>query len=243
VQSTNEEITLSRLSLPVRVLFSCFLITIGAGYLTAIFYLFVVDVRPYRELGLTVVEGIAIKYHGQRDNTRLEAALRGPMADRADAADKEKIIGWIRGGALLDGYPQVAPIFEHNCVACHNAQSGLPPLTSYEEVAKLAQVDTGPTLGQLARVSHIHLFGISIIFLLTGGIFALSGIPVKWRLPIIALPFLSIWADIGAWWITKYEAVFAYVVFIGGGLMGLALALQIFIPLWEMWLAQRRASG
>jgi len=236
---TTTEITLSRLSIPVRVLFSCFLITIGAGYLTAIFYLFVVDVRPYRELGLTVVEGIAVKYHGQRDNTRLEAALRGPMADKAGATDKEKIIGWIRSGAAADRYPQVAPIFEHNCIVCHNAQSGLPPLTSYEEVIKLAQVDTGLTLGQLARVSHIHLFGISIIFLLTGGIFALSAIPVQWRLLIIVLPFVSIWADIGAWWVTKYEAVFAYVVFIGGGLMGLALALQIFISLWEMWFVRK----
>jgi hypothetical protein len=116
-------------------------------------------------------------------------------------------------------------------------------LTTYEEVVKVAQIDTGPTLGQLAQVSHVHIFGISMIVLLTGGIFALSGIPVKWRLPIIVLPFFAMWADIGSWWATKYEPVFAYVVLIGGGLMGLALALQILISLWEMWFAPPQSGG
>ncbi len=44
--------------------------------------------------------------------------------------------------------------------------------------------------------------------------------------------------DIGSWWFTKYldPAFFAYVVVIGGAGMGLALAAQIFISLWEMWI-------
>ncbi|OGA68278.1 MAG: hypothetical protein A3G81_02650 [Betaproteobacteria bacterium RIFCSPLOWO2_12_FULL_65_14] len=54
-------------------------------------------------------------------------------------------------------------------------------------------------------------------------------------MPILAMPFFAIWADIGSWWITKYEPVFAWVVVIGGALMGLALAAQILISLWEMW--------
>jgi hypothetical protein len=35
---------------------------------------------------------------------------------------------------------------------------------------------------------------------------------------------------------------FAYVVLVSGGGMGLALALQIFIPLWEMWIDPVRAG-
>ncbi|MBI4714587.1 MAG: hypothetical protein HY760_01335 [Nitrospirae bacterium] len=45
--------------------------------------------------------------------------------------------------------------------------------------------------------------------------------------------------DIGSWWFTKWEPVFAYTVIIGGILMGFSLAAQILIPLWEMWLKKR----
>jgi hypothetical protein len=235
---------LGTLSAPVRMLFTCFLLTIGAGYLIALSYLFVMDIEPYQKVGMTVVEGIEAKYHGQRGKTRLEAALRGPMSDKLTPADSEKIIQWIHNGATPEGFTLVQPIFEKICIACHSEKSGLPipPLTTFDQVKEVAQVDTGTSLGELARVSHIHMFGISIIFLLTGGIFALSEISTKWRMLIIVLPYFAIWADIGAWWITKYEPIFAYVVLFGGGLMGVALAAQILISLWEMWFAKRATS-
>ena len=234
-------VSLRSLSSSLRALFTCFLLTIGFGYLAAVTYLFFVDIQPHQQMGMSVVDGISMKYHGQRGNTRLEAALGGRMGDRGSAQDRQAIIHWVREGARADKFATVQPIFAKDCDACHSPASGLPvpPLTTYDEVHKVAQVDTGSSFSQLARVSHIHLFGISLIFLLTGGIFALSTIPARWRLPIIILPYLCIWADIGSWWITKFEPLFAYVVLIGGGLMGLALALQILIPLWEMWFGTR----
>jgi hypothetical protein len=86
------------------------------------------------------------------------------------------------------------------------------------------------------------LFGISIIFLLTGTIFALSGVPSWLRITLIVLPYLAIVADIGSWWLTKLEPVFAYVVIIGGALMGAALAGQILISLWDMWLGSAKVG-
>ncbi len=234
--------TLRTLPSALRALFSCFLITIGMGYVAAIYYLFVVDVDPHQKMAMTPVEAIAAKYHGNRGNTRLEAALNGAMSSRIGAAEKEQLVGWLRGGATKDGFSGVKPIFGKLCIACHNPKSGLPipPLTTYEEVIKVAQVDTGESIAQLARVSHVHLFGISIIFLLTGAIFSMSEMSSLWRATIITLPFLTIWADIGAWWITKYAPVFAWVVITGGALMGLALGVQIFIALWEMLFARHK---
>jgi hypothetical protein len=98
------------------------------------------------------------------------------------------------------------------------------------------QADTGPGISQLARVSHIHLFGISIIFLLTGMIFGLSATPVWLRVSLVVLPYVTIVMDIGSWWATAYfDPTFAYIVIAGGALMGAALAAQILISLWEMW--------
>ena len=242
--------TLSTLSGPMRGLFTAFLFTIGIGYIAALFYLFLVDVDPHRKMGMSTAEGISMKYHGREGSTRLEAALGGSMSDRATPADKQAILQWVQRGANEADFASVKPLFDKTCVACHSTKSGLPvpPLTTYEEVRKIAAVDTGAGVSQLARVSHVHLFGISIIFLLTGGIFALSEVPVRPRLAILILPYAAIWADIGSWWITKYLPVFSWVVLIGGAIMGLMLAAQILISLWEMWfkkasLASARVGG
>jgi hypothetical protein len=99
---------------------------------------------------------------------------------------------------------------------------------------------------QLARVSHIHLFGIGMIFLLTGIIFSLSETPIWLRISLVVLPYLAILADIGSWWLTKFIPVFGIVVIVGGAFMGVALAGQILISLWEMWLPtpwSRAAAG
>jgi hypothetical protein len=238
-------LSLANLPIALRALFSSFLILIGIGYLNAVAYLFLVDIQPGRAAGERVVESISEKYHGSTSGTRLEAALRGTMADKVTAEERDQIFQWVRDGATRDGYAKVESIFTQKCAPCHSPQSGLPvpPLTSFEEVQKLTVADTGLSLLQLARVSHIHLFGISIIFLLTGAIFSLSATPAWLRVSLLVFPYLTIIMDIGSWWVTKYySALFAYIVIIGGALMGLALAGQILISLWEMWVVPLRGS-
>ena len=238
-------ISLRSLPTTLRVLFSCFLLTIGIGYLTALSYLFLVDVEPHRKEGQRVVEGISAKYHGSTSGTRLEAALKGTMADKLTPAERDQVLQWVHAGASRDGYAKIAPILTQKCATCHNAQSGLPisPLTSFEEVQKVTQIDTGLSLLQLTRVSHVHLFGISIIFLLTGAIFSLSETPTWFRVVVLIAPYLAIVMDIGSWWVTKYYSpVFAYVVLLGGAFMGLSLACQILLSLWEMWIEPLTAA-
>ena len=238
-------ISLRSLPTTLRVLFSCFLIMIGIGYLTALSYLFLVDVEPHRKEGQRVVEGISEKYHGSTSGTRLEAALKGTMADKLTPAERDQVLQWVHAGASRDGYAKIAPILTQKCATCHNAQSGLPisPLTSFEEVQKVTQIDTGLSLLQLTRVSHVHLFGISIIFLLTGAIFSLSETPTWFRVVVLIAPYLAIVMDIGSWWVTKYYSpVFAYVVLLGGAFMGLSLACQILLSLWEMWIEPLTAA-
>ena len=245
IEHQGGRVTLRTLSFPMRLLLSCFLITIGFGYLAAVYYLFSMDIDPHQKMGMSLVSGIEMKYHGARTESRLEAALRGAMASRIAPADRAKVIGWIREGAPQREFANIRPILQRECMVCHSPQSGLPvpPLTTFEQVTKFTRVDTGPTLADLARVSHIHLFGISLIFVLTGVIFSLSETATRWRALVLVLPYLAIWADIGSWWITKYAPAFAYVVIGGGALMGLSLAVQIFVPLWEMWLGREHRGA
>jgi hypothetical protein len=236
--------SLRDLPVTLRVLFSSFLIVVGIGYLMALSYLFLVDVEPHQQAGQGVVEGISEKYHGSTSGTRLEAALKGTMADKLTPEERDQVFQWIRAGATADDYPKIEPILTQKCATCHGAQSGIPALTSFEDVQKLTIPDTGLSLLQLARVSHIHLFGISIMFLLTGAIFSLSATPVWFRIVVLVVPYLAIIMDIGSWWATKYyDPVFAYIVLIGGAFMGLAMACQILVSLWDMWIAPLTASA
>lgn len=232
--------TLRTLTLPLKVLASAFLVTIGVAYLFALAYLYLIEVEPHTKHGMGLVAGVIMKYHGQRDTTKLEAALRGPMTEYVTDAQRAQVIRWIRAGAAATDFVKVQPILQQACADCHSASSGtgLPALTSYAEVIRYTDVDFGQSIKSLVRVSHIHLFGMSFIFMLTSVIFVFSEIPTSLRAFLVAIPFLAIWLDIGSWWFTKHAPIFAYIVIGGGVLMGLSLALQIGISLYEMWFAR-----
>lgn len=236
-----KNVELNSLPFHWRILLTSFLLTVGVGYVAALFYLFLVDVDPHNKMGMGAAEGIAMKYHGVASSSRLEAALNGSMSDRLSVDDKDALIKWVQRGASAAEFDRIKPILDKNCVMCHGAQSGVPllPLTSLADVRKVSAVDTGASVSTLARLSHVHLFGLSLIFVLTGGIYALCQAPSYLRVLFIVLPYLAIWMDVGAWWVTKYFPAFSYVVLAGGAIMGLSLAVQLFSPLWEMWLKGR----
>ena len=231
-----------------RALFTSFMILIGVAYLMALSYMFLAIIEPHQKMGMGMIQGIEVKYHGSPDKSRLESALRGPMAGNIDQPDRDRVLEWVHNGALESDYPKVKPIIDNQCVACHSAGSGMPipALDSYAAVQKMAETDRGPTITDLARVSHVHLFGISIFFLLTGAIFALSRLPTWLRVVIVVLPYLAIICDIGSWWLTKFFPVFGVVVVAGGALMAASMGIQIMVSLWEMWLptpwARRKAE-
>ena len=224
-------------SIPLKVLFTCFLLTIGTGYLFAVTFLYLIEIKPHAGADHGFVGAVIEKYYGRRGETRLGAALNGSMKDMLPSSEKEQIFQWIEGGARLENFLEVSTLFENNCVFCHGPEGAMSnaPLTTYETVVVYTATDMGQSVKTLVGVSHVHLFGMSFIFLLTGGIFAMSEMGVRWRTILIATPFISIWVDIGSWWFTKLRPVFAYTVIIGGIFMGAALLLQILISLWEMW--------
>lgn len=158
------------------------------------------------------------------------------MGDYVSPMDKELVIQWIRKGAKEEDYSSVKPIIDKACADCLSKGGSMSPLTNYSEVSKITVIDLGQSIKCLSRVSHVHLFGISLLFLLTGVIFSFSEINRVIKTIFLVLPFASMWVDIGSWWLTKFEPVFAYTVIIGGMFMGMSLAVQILVSLYEMWL-------
>ncbi|VAW84972.1 hypothetical protein MNBD_GAMMA18-2412 [hydrothermal vent metagenome] len=214
-----------------------FLLIAGFAYLMALAYLYTsyegIDGKP----GLSV-EDVADNYYGNRSGTRLESALRGAMAGYIEIKDRDQVVAWLKSGATETDYERIIkPIFDERCIACHSATSGLqiPDLSSYEGIKQVANVDTGVSLHSLMKVSHIHLFGIALVALGIGLVFRFALLPAWFQHTLTLLPFIAVFIDIAAWFLTKWDPVYAYTVIIAGGMLGLSWALQILISLYQIW--------
>jgi len=227
-----------------KLLYTSFLLLAGLAYLMALAYLYTsydgIDGKP----GLSV-EDVAENYYGNRSGTRLESALRGPMAGYIKTERRDYIVKWLQSGAPQADYERlIKPMLDEQCVVCHSAASGLqlPDLSSYESVKQVANVDTGVSLHSLMKVSHIHLFGIALVALAIGLVFRFALLPSWFQHTLTLLPFIAIFTDIAAWFLTKWDPIYAYTVVIAGGLLGLSWALQILISLYQIWFLRCRVT-
>ncbi len=225
-------------SVSEKILDSMFLITIGIGYLFALLNLYYTDQGRDNEPGLSVRD-IQLAYYGSHDQTRLGAAINGPMEPNLpNEAAKKTILDWInRGAKEPEFHEMVEPIMQQNCIMCHSAESGMsiPHFDSYANVVKLTETDTGATIPALVRVSHIHLFGIAFILFFVGRIFILCEMPVWIKRLTVAIPFFFLVGDILSWYIAKFIPGFAYVIIANGTLMGIAFGGQLLVSLYQMW--------
>lgn len=223
---------------PIKVLFTGYLCTVGIGYLFALIQILFTHGMADGKFGLSV-DDIVYSYYGNRSGTVLEQKLNGSMKDKAPEQERFKIMEWVREGADIDDYKDdgIDKIIESRCVMCHNKDaSAIPDFTRFEPLKALTAQDTGATFSSLIRVSHIHLFGISFIFMFVGLIFSFAETPtMQYKCIAIGMPYVFLIADILSWWLTKIHPMFAWLVILAG--MGMAIS---FIFMWatsilEMW--------
>ena len=191
------------------------------------------------KFGLSV-DDIVYSYYGNRSGTVLEQKLNGTMKDNAPEQERFKLMEWVRSGADAEEYKDdgIEKIIQTRCVMCHNKEaSGLPDFTSLKGLSAYTAQDTGATFASLTRVSHVHMFGISFIFMFVGLIFSFSETTTnQYKCIAIGMPYVFLVADILSWWLTKIHPMFAWLVILAG--MGMAVS---FIFMWatsllEMWL-------
>lgn len=235
----------SHLPLVQKVLYSGALCVLGLGYLFAMIYVFASHHGRDGKDMLTV-DDIVIAYSGTKTGTVLESALRGPMSNMLPAAENLKISSWVGSGITEDSYEsEMKAIFDKRCVTCHNKRNPhIPQLEDFEGIQQVAEEDHGVDMFTLVRVSHIHLFGLTFIFFIVGSIFCHAYLKREWvKITLIAIPFVAIFLDISAWYITKIYEPFAWVVIISGAAMGSCFALMFFISMYQMWLYRLPADA
>ncbi|MCX7104397.1 MAG: hypothetical protein NTU70_03850 [Methylococcales bacterium] len=224
---------------PIKVLFTGYLCTVGIGYLFALIQILFTHGMADGKFGLSV-DDIVYSYYGNRSGTVLETQLNGPMKENAPDQERFKIMEWVREGADSEAYKDdgIEKIIESRCVMCHNKEaSGVPSFSNFEGLKPYTTQDTGATFASLTRVSHIHLFGISFIFMFVGLIFSFAETPTtQYKCIAIGMPYGFLIADIMSWWLTKIHPMFAWLVIFAGMGMGISFMFMWVTSILEMWL-------
>jgi len=231
----------SEMPYSLRTLYTATLLLLGMAYLFALIYLF--HTYAGRSTGnpmMLTYEDLVVAYSGSAQNSRLEGALRGPMRDMLPPDELNVLVRWVHDGSPQARYAtDVQPLVQKRCSICHDGSNPhLPTLTDFDNLKKVTQVDTGTDIFTLVRVSHIHLFGLTFVFFLMGTMFHHAYVrPVWFKCLVIALPFLAIVADVSSWYFTKLFHPFAWIVILGGALMGLCFAFMWVVTMYQMWLS------
>jgi len=230
----------SHLNLTSKMLYTGVLCVLGAGYLAAMVYVYMShagrDGNP-----MLSAKDIAIAYAGSSSGTKLESALMGPMSRMLQPEENIQIVDWVRKGTNKDEFDaKIGTLMVNRCVMCHNDRNPhLPSFESYEGVMKVAEKDTGASVPTLVRVSHIHLFGLTFIFLSIGLVFRHAYFRREWlQGAIVITPFICIIADIASWYLTKLNVEFAWIVIGSGALMGTSFSIMFFVSIWQLWVAR-----
>lgn len=223
--------------LSIKLLFTGYLTTIAAGYLMALIQILLTHGMADGKPGLSMND-IVYSYYGDRSGSVLESKLNGSMKFNAPDQERFKIIQWVRDGASQAEYDNnIKAVVDKNCVVCHNATAGsLPDFSKFENLQKASESNEGATFQSLTRLSHIHLFGISFIFMFVGIIFSFStGVPGKYKYPAIVMPYLFLLIDIASWWLTKLNPNFALLVIFAGAGLGGSFAFMWSVSMYQMW--------
>jgi hypothetical protein len=226
-----------------KLAYSLTLMVLGLGYLFGMVHVYNSHAMRDGEPGLSATD-LVIAYSGTQEDTRLEAALKGPMSGMLHPEDTAAIIQWVRLGADEAGYEEtVAPIVQEHCVACHGGSNPHQrDLMSYSTLMSVVNLDYGMELSTLVRVSHIHMFGMVFIFFIVSEIFSRTAWRRNWiKWTVITIPFLAIVTDIGSWYLTKLAPGFAWLIMFSGAMMAICFAIQWAVSLYQMWL--RKPGG
>jgi len=231
---------LKNLPTPLKLVVSLALVILGLGYLIAMVNLYLTYSLTDGEPGLTPND-LRRAFYGNRDNTKLAAKINGGSMEQflPKVGDKEKVLTWIQDGASQAGYEKtVQPILQENCVRCHNPEGlqRFAPLTTYEQVMVVTQIDRGEPVSLWARVAHTHIQSIGIIFLILGLVFSLTELSERWKVIIVVAPFAALLVDFGARFLAKYFPAVVYLMMLSGAAIGALFGIMVLVPLYEMWM-------
>ena len=143
---------------------------------------------------------------------------------------------------------KIQSLIQDRCGKCHGSE-GLTGKIKLADYSDFADVLTLPTVGHTSRqmslehltqTTHLHLLTFCVLWTVTGLIFAFSSYPRWFRCVLGPIVLVAQVADVGCWWLARLEGVgpyFALAIIGTGTVVGVGLALQIVLSLFNMYRA------
>ncbi|HEY3325410.1 MAG TPA: hypothetical protein VGP72_33470 [Planctomycetota bacterium] len=255
---------LRELDLPWKVLLSSVLLVMLFGFAAAEHQVWHVVATADGKPGLSLND-ITCRFYGDRSSSVLKREILGGMKryfssfenprelTPADQADLQQVLAWLNSGAPESGYwdpllreKQPAGVYtilsNHGCFGCHapNATSignkKDSPLNTYASIRRFTEPDKGMDTGRLLSLSHTHLFGMSMLFLLLGAAIAATQWHTVLRCVLVASGPLGTLLTVLGWWGVKWDgAAYAPVVFAGGVVIAAAFLVSVAAVSVDMW--------
>jgi len=239
---------LPELSIAEKLVHTGFIFLVGLGLLVAEAYVYL---TVGGKQGLTV-QAVTEHYYGNRSSSTLQTVLPRMMSFAGmPASEQPKMTAavnhWIANGESKAEYESsIKPLIAANCLKCHSvamsAQLHNPPLASYDDVRKVAQVDTGMSLSSMLLNGMVHLTMLGVIFWIAGWIFSKARFPSLPKYVLIILPFIAMSIDFAGWFLTHQNPIFVWMVLIGGALSCPVALLEMFLSLIQMWFLKARPA-
>ena len=153
---------------------------------------------------------------------------------------------------LLAAVPKaikIKSLIEDRCANCHY-QDGLASkfrLETFEQISKYTQIPppgSDPAKSRqisrqaLVQSTHVHMLSFSMLYLISGLIFALTSYPGWMKLILAPLPLVFQMLDISCWWLARLDGVgptFAMLIMFTGGVVGMSVAAQIILSLMNLF--------
>lgn len=137
---------------------------------------------------------------------------------------------------------RIGAIIESRCARCHGegkgGGAGQVPLTTWEQVHDYCQtepLDGAMPIKKLAQSTHAHLLSFAMLYGLTGVLVSFTSYPRWFRGLLAPLPLIAQLADIGCWWLARFDPLYARLIMITGGIVAMSLMLQIGLTLFNLF--------
>jgi hypothetical protein len=193
-----------------------------------------------------IAERPADEVRHEREGERLALLewIRSPEAVRAKAYDDDRFVvaKWPAGHGIT-------PILRHqdSALAVKSAPGEKPPASAATPTtapngngkpAKRSAKSKMMSVTSLTQSTHVHMLGFSMLYALTGIIFAFTSYPLWLRATVAPLVLVAQAVDISCWWLARLDGVGPYfaMTIIGTGLVvGLGLFVHIVGSVWDLY--------
>jgi len=205
------------------------------------------------------IDDLVGAYHGLERPARLVVALERNHPPTLPAADRNLLLGWLRGEKVSEQYDALelgdaspAEVIDRSCLSCHARQAtagngigASVPLEYWDDVAKVAfsrSVEATPQAIQITSL-HTHALALSVVTLASIALLLGTRAPRGLQSVLAALAGVGLFVDLGSQLAARANELWVWGIVGGGAAWAISTVLIAILVLGDLWLPDSRRSA